>query len=985
VVSDSASQLNEMISRLDESFLEIKDRIEGNSVELLAEKVDNSLNMLKELSESNSLDVFETVKECIDEIKNDIKYTVEEKSRTEIQEINVLIDGIKLILNDIEKCQSESSAEVITGVKAYVDEIKSEVFSDNADQVSEIVTKLDTSLLGIKDKIDSLANVELSEKVNASVELLKELSEKDIADDVSQKVRALLDSLKKDSETGLSDVISEIKTHIDDLKAEIKESIESAQKSDNFEINDLINQVKTTLSDIENYVGKSSSEIVAGIKTYIDEVRHEVVSDSNAQLDDIVSRFDSSLSEIKTQIESYPNELLLGKLDESLELLKQLSEVGADEELLEQINAIKEQMTTYSNSELLEKLDESMEAINKVSESSNDKELIEKIDASFLEIKTQLESYPSEVLIEKLDESLEVLKQLSEAGADEELLEQINAIKEQMATYSNSELLEKLEESLEAINKISELSNDKELIEKIDASFLEIKNQIDSYSNDEVIKKLDKSLEAIGKISEVKASQELIDKIDEIKSHIETYSNDEMIKKLDESIEAFKIVSEANVNEALIEKIDVLKTQIEKSSFDELIKKLDKSIDMLGVLSGSEANDELTDKIDESLDLMRKFSETSSPDVLAMLKDCIDDLKVEIKTYIDNKPVSHITVAQGEGEPVVVQDTQQIDNLVEDIKALLLDIEESMGTSSTEIVTGIKSCFDEMRNELKNEVVLLDSKIQSGISKIGGINTQKDLEELKVQVNSVVSELISQLITIFDNVSFDEESEDIKDFIYESSEGIRYDIQQIKHAVFGNNQEYDEESGIFEIVKKLEELSTIQNNNVESVLQILKNGVADEDNYTLTDVETDFAKIRLTLNDISSKSEEYKELSCKFGDTLENINKISSSLSNLDSINEDYVKTINNSFVDLKYDFQNIVQQFEKFNDDITNLSLCTNKLILKSEDSTNVLKDNLDSFRTMITQSEPDKIQTILSNMTFAMNDSVKLFDRKINELKKI
>ena len=157
--------------------------------------------------------------------------------------------------------------------------------------------------------------------------------------------------------------------------------------------------------------------------------------------------------------------------------------------------------------------------------------------------------------------------------------------------------------------------------------------------------------------------------------------------------------------------------------------------------------------------------------------------------------------------------------------------------------------------------------------------------------NSLREDIITAVFNVFDQISFIEESEDIKDFVEEKTDEI--------------------------------------NQNLTEVKQQLKQ-FADND-YTLQDVESDIAKLRLVLNDLSASSsnEGINEIS-------DNINRIVSSVENLQT------SLTQEQMFELK-------DNFEKLNEDIVSLSTRTNKLLLNSDESANTLND----FSNLISQLE--------------------------------
>ena len=97
--------------------------------------------------------------------------------------------------------------------------------------------------------------------------------------------------------------------------------------------------------------------------------------------------------------------------------------------------------------------------------------------------------------------------------------------------------------------------------------------------------------------------------------------------------------------------------------------------------------------------------------------------------------------------------------------------------------------------------------------------------------------------------------------------------------------------------------------------------------YTLQDVESDIAKLRLAINNVSGAD---------FTDISDEIKKIVDSVENLES------NLTHEQILDLKNDV-------EKLNEDIISISSRTNKLLLNSDESYKALNDGLSNFSDII------------------------------------
>lgn len=151
--------------------------------------------------------------------------------------------------------------------------------------------------------------------------------------------------------------------------------------------------------------------------------------------------------------------------------------------------------------------------------------------------------------------------------------------------------------------------------------------------------------------------------------------------------------------------------------------------------------------------------------------------------------------------------------------------------------------------------------------KIDNVDLEKNSEDIKESI-------MTAILSLTDQISFVEETEEIKDFVEEKTDEINQHLLEVRNQL----------------------------------KQIASSG-DDDYSYTLQDVETDIAKLRIALSEVSPTGE-------NFGSLSQNINRIVKSVEGLENtLTQDQV-------FDLKNDI-------EKLNDDILSLSSRTNKLVL--------------------------------------------------------
>ena len=922
-------ELKDLISGVNSTLSEVRADVRYTLKNNLKD-LDDKMSSLKELNEVSSSDIknlIEKLSVSVDSIHTGFDERVSDnfeaidKNNSEIRELlNKLYSSLDTIQENIDNnfkdnlnaqhSDSEETKELINKLYSALDSLKNEFdttikdgfnsFASANKESKEFFSRVDSAIRDIKKDVNSDLKPNI-ESIENSISDIK-TSMNDISSNMGSeladmlfKFDAGLSEFEKNFGSGFNNKVSGMKDAISSIEAnlsDVKNSVDEIAPSISYDLKEIISKLNSSMTEFEDNFGVKFSEEISSLKTSIASI-----SPDKSSIQDVLSNFDKILEEAKESINA--------ALEEKVKLLE--NEISS---FKLSIDSLKQ-----SNSEVISKFDTSFEVL-KNELGSNIDERVKTLTEEIAEFKTTLENYkPDNSALEELISGMEATLSGIKSDLGDELDERVKTLTDEIAEFkqsaetlkNNGEDVKSLISDLEKTFSLTSESMDQRVVEEISSLSSKITELGDVFGTDK------------------KEVKELIDRLDtsisEIKNNIDDSNKfEDIYVKIDAVLELLDGLSEESPLELII---------AVKESVDDIQKRISTTYEQVPAHS----NDEVLALLDEVKSALVELEENvglSESDIMLGISEAKDELKEEIKNI----------------------DLSSLKNGLSEVKDELKNEIKNIDISS------IKSDFSEAKDEIKNEIVSLDAKIENSLSKISSVETQKDLQELKGQVNSIVGDLVSEIVTIFDNISFEEESEEIKDFIYESSEGIRYDVGQIKNAVFevkNTLRGSSEENTLNEIIEKLNRLSDVQ-----SLIEGVENGIGSvlsffqSEKYSLTDVEDDFAKIRLAINELSQKTE-----------------------------NEEEINNIRESVVDLKYDFQNIAQKFEQLNEDVTNLNMCTNKLILSSEDSTNVLRDNLENFKNMITKSEPDKIQQTLSNMTFAFNDSIKLFDRRFSELK--
>lgn len=203
------------------------------------------------------------------------------------------------------------------------------------------------------------------------------------------------------------------------------------------------------------------------------------------------------------------------------------------------------------------------------------------------------------------------------------------------------------------------------------------------------------------------------------------------------------------------------------------------------------------------------------------------------------------------------------------------------------------------------------------------------LEEFK----NLKENFVIQLAQFFDNVSFAEDSEEIKNHVSQSITDNKFELlDEIRQLISEQieiiiNSQGDANFAVNEIKNTTEEIQS----KLDTLILAQENG-----EYSMPELESDIANLRLMLNGIDSvvrdevaKNDRLTDITNKFEPLEVAIDRVEKEFSDC-------------SIHDLK-------NMLEVISEDTTSISKRTNKLILTSDDTSKDLKKNVEEFQKVI------------------------------------
>ena len=225
-------------------------------------------------------------------------------------------------------------------------------------------------------------------------------------------------------------------------------------------------------------------------------------------------------------------------------------------------------------------------------------------------------------------------------------------------------------------------------------------------------------------------------------------------------------------------------------------------------------------------------------------------------------------------------------------------------------------------------------------------------EEFKSELSSVKTAIMKHVLNVFEQLSFVVEGEEIKDFVDEkaqeilnaisTNETVSQEVKTIKHAIDSLKPlEYKDIESTLQLITdvsaKIDNVPLAMSEQVELMKQQLNQlrvGSTEDSgdySYSMQDVESDIARLRLALDDIKKvvESNSLKEIADYVNEIVQQVDSMKFNISQ-----DDIFK--------MKVDI-------DRMTSDIISISSRTNKLLLASDESANALNASMMSFKNTI------------------------------------
>lgn len=937
-----------------------------------AEYIENIINALKN-DVQNDWQIYSAKNtEQIENLSNNLKLLLEDNSKLTANDYLALETSFKDVANSILENSSLLQENVDTKLQEITTALKTlgEENSLKSEQIKESITSiLNNNLVQINASNSSnLAEIQ-NATANAINTAFARISERDVV--VNTTVSNLSSQVDKNS--GL---VENILAKVSNLQGQTLEnentlsSINTLNERQSENLNNIIeaqtencaklNNIEDSINNFNNKFENAETQIVSEIAD---------LKDNSLKLNDTVTNLVDLASVNKEVFEKLNN-----TAENTSKTLENLSEIDSinknllinlnqnvDEKSVEILQKINEGIE--NNNIQNEKLDEFKENLSKASnyaEQNNEIILnvesmlnmsIEKRQEAITSINQSLDSARSSIsqLNESILEKAELIKTFAENLSEKDLIE----IKQQLSeiselTNAQKECIKSNQENIikTCSNEINNISN---LVEKeTDIIMAELIEQFDLMKKSQN----DDLAGLSSKIEEIITSQ-LFANIEDIKSYFDVKMDSENVsgrldvlraelsEKINEtltqmngllksdvyttSISDFRAANELLVNDAVasindsISNFVVNNTEDLKVSIGEDYKNLLHKLDIFD----KNFKDVLVEKYEEIKLLSNNYNESvknAESSIFGILSN------FDVKTTVLSDKIDAVTKDLGalnrnfEGLKAQISNKEfdeafqtALNKQIESIKDLICDnlnYIEDINELCVNNLPNVSELSTTLKHSVANSITEISQKIDS----------QNFAEQIENDLKVLKSDIITQILNIFNQISFVAEQEEILDYIDVKHSEL---VEVLSHIVITSA---DVKDSIDVVDMKLDSVKEDIKSLNKKIQMILSDGEEDIDYaYSLRDLESDIANLRLVLNEMKENGA---------GD---DIKKLASSTEEVYSILEAL-----KSELPQKSDIENI-------SEDIVSISTRTNKLILASDESYKTLKDSLQEFKLVI------------------------------------
>ena len=927
-----------------------------NMLEAQAENSDTKLNdIAQDLSTKNS-EMVENIKSQLDEIAMFVNSGLEVQAKhveTKFEEISNKTQQLVEKLNTVEN----TSASTSEALNTKLDDIKSVIsleLNQNLEIVENDVDDLSQKLDGIKNVLsddlkqnsDLLSN-NISEKfssvvnkldvvnsdINSSVELNSTKIQNKLSNDIDKLQTDVSGKLEQNSEIITSQVES-LTQELEQLKADISAGLQQNSVFVAKNIETLLNSVTSHKLEELKLIGEATQNKTSDLKV---DFANSLTEEVEGLYDKVQALFEATSLNFTTNLNNENSKILEDLTAKTIEFKASFEALNdrLDKDEISQMNVFQAQVKELGGT--FNTLIEEAKSVTKSEVSAISETLIKNSKNLFDEVEQAIEDKITTLLATTADISAGEL-QTMEAFANQ-ILKQVEVNKQNVVSCKDL-IVELVQKECELVSEDIEKETDvivKDIIEQF--------NLFKGIQKDELDKltvHVESSIEdcIFNYVNELKSyldiktdSTIMNQKLDNIQSEI-TNTIDDMLSTMNKFLEASVFSSAMSdlrtANEILVNSTaDKLNKQINDFVLENVTNKFDDKLNLFD----KKFTDTIVDKYEEIKMISSQYNQS-----FENIQTSVDGILNEFKSTKNEINATMQTIMDG-----ISNSINSLNVSFADLKEQILNksFDEAFQTSLNNQISGIENLVKEQFGYLEDisdlccnnlpELTEMNTLVKYGIQQsITDLTNKVDAQDISwnEELTKLKSDIITQFLNIFNQISFVAEQEEILDFIQEKHSELITILSHIVTTIDNVDAVKDNVAVVDNKIDSLKEDIDLINEKITSIIS--SDGNIDYV-YSLQDLESDIANLRLILNEMksSNNSKELEELVTSTNDIYKLVESLKAEMPN--------------------FEYDEFKKDFETLSEDIVSISTRTNKLILASDESHKCLQDNLQEFKLVI------------------------------------
>lgn len=833
ITSITNSKLDESsngITTLQAKFDNLSEQINtliGNSglIEILA-NIRQQFNVVKEQIQNERNGIVEVIGNSLSENVNNIcsnlallRQDIENKQGKQAEHIasglNSVSTELKQVLSGIENTINEKLEIVTSGFKPFEDAVKDFISLNLNTTTNEIKQQVELSYVNLRSDLGELINnnetfLNIENAYQVAVKKLTLLEEgfnrlnEDNINSISNTLISI-HNLTENNFSILEDIQTTFHAEINALEAKILENRnvitdsfiqeltnlkETLNKNSGMDCEQLRNTLQTVL-DNEELV-----DVIRGTNKVLADKLYELKQDNELAAQDIID-VANSVNNTTNYILDLINEKFENSDNNSAKILENINTLNDKLDIV--VMASNNSETKSEIAAINEQLSDIQNKLGTGSPLSSDIQLLmSKFDIIAASLDDDIVSMDLEEIKDTLETITENIKNILQY---QEIINLLNQKIDLLIQEDDNNVIEYIEPIKDAI-----------FILQKDLSSTETK--IENY-----LRAMDSTLDVLSSSHE--DNQKMFIEIEDVKQNINMLRD--IVNTLDNK---FDIIAQSS-NDEILSEIEELKSVVStditlknNSKLEELINQLNNKVDILAEAS----DDDIIAGIDE---LKSTLINTNNDKNFEELKEQIINTEASLEDFSRNVDYKLDEISQ------FTSVNEKLDNIKSDVKESL-KLEDLINQLNNKVdilamsddsdvideIYGIRKLIEEQLETLQSSVE--DSKnVQSLMEALNKIDSNITDIDLSKHTSELKEAVISAIVTVTNEISFIEEADEIKDFVNEKTNELHRLLLDVKH-----------------------QLHTITNTPEDM----------DMYSYTLQDVESDIAKLRLVVNDFAEKN-----------------------------------------------------------------------------------------------------------------------------------